>query len=877
MQSIEKLENVASVSYAPGTSRRKSSIFVLNQSALTMPSSEREISFHQMSTPTARFSQQRSVAFGSPEAAVYNIGSPSASFTPMPKSEAKTLFPLPDKSSDDDVDGTSFTDSNLQDISNIEDVTMQIESNLDALVDKITDGTMNGSPELSPIEKIAGDTGVFNFSDQMKNGVYTYKEQSQFSPSSRSPSLSQTDHTKEDQTVALEAGMQSLIDNNLKNLSDGNGFHAADTSTVESVEKTDADSILSIHSRSETFTAHFDVSVEAETLDLSLDAPNGALSLGMDMTGESIQNEGHTIDLEGNMTTLLAAAATFHSYPKEVGSEADPTKDASPFDSGDDSMMIESPLNETETNKRRRKSIASASFSLDRTDDGRRFSLRSEGLRFGQEKSVSFSDTAEFIQSVAHYSSEENQVISTQAVESPIMLTKQESERLLASIWEQLRRPDQLDNVAPDVLEVFSSADQGMDAIVFEKWGQLLQAACREIESTTNAEEEAELTLSEHIMNSPHDELLDLLRKLESSGTDSAVVQKSLQELVKNTRRKVEREWSSWISQVLESFRNPLLAVTSNFDGESTYIEYALKSCDEYHQMISRMSHENARQVRRKSLLRRKADSTSLEDEIARIVNELGEIEEEIENLGKYAESAEEEKSKLNENLDIAGRYDEMCSSARACQKDYLCLRGLHSWNISGLCDAGMEFTTLGSCPQTCSRIYIQGMNTEAIQLRLEREDSDARSHKAMYRYKGAIAAFLDVCVGRMELSTSDVLLHSPFQVAEHLQTNAWLLGRLDLTAKELHVLQRRYGAKLVRKSHETFSLNVDFASSTVKVAVKFEVDPLYPSLPVDVSLDVVEGHVDLDVLQKTLTKNSRPGFGSLSKACDILQSALSG
>eukprot|EP00529_Nitzschia_sp_RCC80_P002243 CAMPEP_0113522466 /NCGR_PEP_ID=MMETSP0014_2-20120614/45204_1 /TAXON_ID=2857 /ORGANISM="Nitzschia sp." /LENGTH=1907 /DNA_ID=CAMNT_0000420525 /DNA_START=175 /DNA_END=5899 /DNA_ORIENTATION=+ /assembly_acc=CAM_ASM_000159 len=862
-QSLDTLESEAVLSHAAGSKRRKSSISVLNHTVLSTGPDERKVGINGTSTPS-----NRSVAFGSPEVATYNVGSPSASFTPMPKSEAKALYPLPDKSTEEN-DGASTFKSNIQMLDN-NDETVQIESDLNALVDKISDGNMSGSPELSPIEKNGGDTGVFNFPAGTRKGVSKDASPSEFSPSSQSPSLSRTgmQESHEDKTVELEVAMQSLIENNMKDPIEGQlTSHASkETSPTESVQLADSDSIASVHSRSGKFTAQFEVPLEAQKLDFSIDATDGAMSLDMDSTRGTINEEGQTVDLEGNMTTLLATAGLVRSNREDSkvleANEADPRggNDTSLFDSGDDLSMVESPWHQNGKENSRRKSIASKSFSLDCS-----------------QKSVSFSNTTEFIESIAGTSSNEDQDMDTGSIDESNSVTEQECETLVSCILELIRNSNKPNEGTQDAMEVFSSTDQGMDVVVFEKWGQLLQAACTEIEST-NEERKAKETLLDEITNTTDYHVRNLLRKLESTGTDRTLVETSIRNLVADSHRKVVKEWDLWISQVVESYQTQLLDVASNFAGESSSIEDALASCNEYHQMILRTGDENARQARRKSLLRRTAGSTSLENEIASIENELSEMEKELHELRNNTVSLKEEKKVLNQTLHAASKHNALHSMASDCQKNYLSLRGLHSWNIGSLLGTGMVFTTLGSCPQTCSKMYVEGMNTKAIELRLEKVQSIGPSSqsKGLYRYKGATAMFLNACVERMERVTSRALLDSPSQVAEQMQTYAWRMGRLDLTAKELHMLHRRYGAKLVRKNNDIFSLAIGFASSTGKVAVEFHVDPRYPSLPVDVRLDLIEGHADLDVLLKSLTKNAKPGFGSLSKACDIMHSVLS-
>jgi gluconate kinase len=113
--------------------------------------------------------------------------------------------------------------------------------------------------------------------------------------------------------------------------------------------------------------------------------------------------------------------------------------------------------------------------------------------------------------------------------------------------------------------------------------------------------------------------------------------------------------------------------------------------------------------------------------------------------------------------------------------------------------------------------------------------------------------------------------LTSVSQIGDNMQNYMWMMGRLDQTVIELHNLRRRYRTKLSQKGDDSFLLSVNFQSQSAKINVDFKIDHYYPSLPLEVQLNLMEGEINLGDIRRALQKNSKPGFGNLSRACGIV------
>ena len=122
-----------------------------------------------------------------------------------------------------------------------------------------------------------------------------------------------------------------------------------------------------------------------------------------------------------------------------------------------------------------------------------------------------------------------------------------------------------------------------------------------------------------------------------------------------------------------------------------------------------------------------------------------------------------------------------------------------------------------------------------------------------------------------------DCKFNSSEQIAPTVQLFDWKLRRLELIQKELFRLRSRYETILNYELDETedfFVFVVDFVnkSSTKKLRASFDVGAAYPFTPMEVSLEVLEGDLSIDDLSRQLISTTRPGYGYLSRACDILE-----
>eukprot|EP00536_Pseudo-nitzschia_multiseries_P011654 jgi/Psemu1/243992/estExt_Genewise1.C_4080020 len=941
---------------------------------------------------------RRSVAFGSPEAAEYNIGSPSVSLTPMPKGRAKALFALPAKC------GISLENEiHKNQTENQTNQYTEDELGMDVLIDKITVEQMNNSPKLSPIEKRKTDTDVFQVPSNMMS--------------------IQGNLCCEDRTVELESGMQLLLAKNMKELEKQHSLntkHSPSVSPVEcrdnSVELTDSESIASIHSKYEKYTADLVLPIDAQRLDFShvsetskrdyssadvedgktvelegnmLSLLHATCSKEGDTEQKSIPNndnmemsqstgnlksmnsnanveDGKTVELEGNILSLLQATNSGDTEKESIAkNKMETSVDSASIANVEDDKTMElegnmlSLLQATESGDNEKESIPndnmemrvdSASLmqftgnlksmsSIANVEDDKTMELEGNMLTLlqaacckeggteqesiakdkmeisvdaaslminndisqkftGNLKSLSSNANVEgsktvelegnmssLLQTTDAYKiktgKDENALIDKDGMDadlsSSIVTEVRPQSPGSSNINEACRIDTRFDVTETSDVKVRRRKSLSSKSFTLDRIDQSQKAVCGEVERRTDLEGTAAASLISVVKDDP-DFFSVIQNKIQCSG-DSSDIQKSLKNLVQAGQTLIEYEWNSWLVTVLESFYGPLNDIPQIFANDETKLDEAFQHCKNMQIDISFMSDRKTKRARRKSLLRHQSLVTKLEVEIDNIEAQLSTIRSELEEIER------EENDIFKATTDCQGIHqeaefcDDLKSKAESSQKTFLSLRGLHSWSIGTISEQDLEFSTIGSCPHTHLKLLYKGTKFgKASTNLLSKSDATHLIAKSLHAYQGSIASFLEMATRRLMSMSSESNENGSIRISHHLQKYTWHIGRLDLVAKEFQVVQRRFNGKLCRNGAEgIFSFIVEFESEKSIIVADFTIEPVYPSFPVEVRLDLISGEQDLERVRRALVKNAKPGFGSLSRACDIIQSIVRG
>ena len=264
-----------------------------------------------------------------------------------------------------------------------------------------------------------------------------------------------------------------------------------------------------------------------------------------------------------------------------------------------------------------------------------------------------------------------------------------------------------------------------------------------------------------------------------------------------------------------------------------------------------------------------KSASHALEDEIRALEVQISDSMSMLDESKSQEAKTEEKCTQLQEIALLAEEYKSLSFEAVPSQKQYLTLKGLHSWNPSSLCESRLGFTSNGSTFQTSTNLTYELDESGAFERLVSL--NPARAQKFGSRYNPTISSFLDSCVQRQVDASKTLSSMSASQIGDNMHNFMWVMGRLDQTAIELQSLSRRYKTRFTKVGEGSFLFSVEFDGKSGSVHVDFEIDHFYPSLPLGVQLSLMEGKLSLPHIQKALQKNAKPGFGNLSRACGIV------
>lgn len=207
-------------------------------------------------------------------------------------------------------------------------------------------------------------------------------------------------------------------------------------------------------------------------------------------------------------------------------------------------------------------------------------------------------------------------------------------------------------------------------------------------------------------------------------------------------------------------------------------------------------------------------------------------------------------------------------TSVQSSQKQFLLLKGVSCWSLLSASEAIVSVkTTAGSLNSTS----ILNIDFSQKEINVNFGYKPVVSKGELPTFHGPIAGFMSAQMRQVANYISDSPIGDTSKIGEKVQHYAWSAGRIDQTAGELEHLLRRHSAKLLRTGNFSFTFSVEFESRSTKLTAEFPIELSYPSLPLGVKFDVWKGSIDVKALRKNLVKTTTPGFGSLSRVCDII------
>ncbi|GKZ00367.1 hypothetical protein MPSEU_000989700 [Mayamaea pseudoterrestris] len=398
---------------------------------------------------------------------------------------------------------------------------------------------------------------------------------------------------------------------------------------------------------------------------------------------------------------------------------------------------------------------------------------------------------------------------------------------------------------------------------LFQKYELSMAGVCQELhiqcqkefgmdlDVGTSEESELHLLTLQHAVRSPSESEVDL------------------QHFANAAFEETEFDLDVWLVQLVSQ----MLTLLQDYMQEVTLFSHQVddnaKFIDEEAEVLSTLNSKAFDKARRRSLDRRKTAAAVLEEEIAI-------LEANINRVDLIVEQSEKRLATLNEIDRQTDLSSTLCVETATLQVEtahldrrYSMAKSCSMLTPTRLTANEISFYCVGPCPAACFCVTFQPVNsTESW--RCDFNVQEELFADFVGRPIKSVTPLYQLRIQSLACAAKQMELH-PSKIGFFLQELNSKMNRMQQTAVELASLKRRYPASsLFVDEDDDLVFKVTFKS---RVCAKtffatFEVTESYPFLPVTVDVD---GDVKFDKVLELLKKHAQPGFGYLSRTCDLL------
>ena len=613
----------------------------------------------------------------------------------------------------------------------------------------------------------------------------------------------------------------------------------------------DLDSTMdSVFIATNTFINNEDVTDIVE-LEATMDSVLAAAGSPDENTEEGVTE---TVALEANMTSLLDIA----DRDVDVSDDRDTIDTASVLGNDEVFHFDLSNTPRTSGDPRRRSSSASS----------RRFSI----APFGR---VSLSEDGNVVMSAQD---------ETFLLDMPPKLAHEvdltaEDDKLYDEVLELTSK--QIDDlVGLRAIAIFHEIDTVVEAkavstiaknqFITEAMEEFVEAVCSEVEGKAESSSDSESRFQSLVEEIPG-ELLLLQKSLRQVGGNEEVIS-----LACAVQKFVENEWNSWETMVAEAMVGQVNLIPEEIQEDKDRIKKCSTLVDDTQEALSLMAGRAAQKARRRSMDRRVTAVSKVEEEIRELEGFLVQARSELKSTTVQLEATQDATTRERQ-ADLIKQELTVCKqAAELSQGKFVSLKGLSSSAPLEVGDSALSIAFFGTSPKSCftASFNLHQQGPVSFSARVDPCHFKSRRGRKI-KYTTGTTTFLKARISTMVGSVNMSTLSSMSEVGMLLQRLEWTKGRIELTANEITTLQQRYKAEITTGqdsvSKSDFLVHVVFAGSIDKLFATFELTATYPFGPQHISLDTEARQLNIDDLKKQLIKYAKPGFGYMSRACDVM------
>jgi len=872
---------------------------------------------------------RKTVAFGSPEAAEYNLGSPSVNMTPIPPEIARVRFSIPRSgTTSSSSSGSVSRDDNANTMVSI----VPLESDINALLLTAQSSCFGSSPASAHIDNIRDTIKPVNLHHQSEGrgldviavpSILSSPPDSSTEAMDCDESLSSHDERaskdlRKEHTVELEDDVLAL-------LKSAEVKHHAENCHLSSASDSPKDK------------ENMDISFEEDSSIINdTDSASISLSSFQQDFDARVADKEFTVELEGDVRTLLAShkflTDDIASISKKNSREPLPDLSETTLDVGSgkieataeldcdveevlkacmdvSDITSEAPafsiVNAEAPNfcQRFEPELSSYSIELDANPPN---SSSDSNLNATNNLSIESPDTPRTTTSnVSSVAS-----IRTLSIDKKSPLLIEENFRSDATptmnISSVLDQPSNFESpmhpsallTSEDLMALIPSFEPDIDDYFMNSYLLLSRTADKEVIQATSslvveASAEIEKMVAEtscegqkylsHAIETNAVCMGDLQRKLQNA---DLVVDSGMHDLLKGladaVRNQVEGEWSSWETQLTEALMQTMDATyNGKIIEDIKYVENGMKTLESAKESVSIMNRKAVKRARRRSLNRRKAAVSLILEEIKLLEIEQQDVVANQKSMKKYLDSLGMLVQLKKNHVGKDAIMQKRCV-VESSEKRYKMQEALSCWLPKSLSNKELVITfpggsmTNSSCVEFKALILQGDKNVDFKAVILPQEEFYRQHCSAELRLFWN-RRLVSLC---QEINEFQVPLVTDLQCI--LQRLEWKLCRLDMICREISSLQCKYEVRLEKiggDDDDTELISILFIGKrqSTKLRVFFNIYESYPNAPLDIHIQTLIGgdKFDTDALYRFLQNSVSPGFSYATRLCYAVKSYL--
>jgi hypothetical protein len=415
---------------------------------------------------------------------------------------------------------------------------------------------------------------------------------------------------------------------------------------------------------------------------------------------------------------------------------------------------------------------------------------------------------------------------------------------------------------------------------------KVFASICYEIESELENRDIIDAQFRE-IVDNNEDLMRDIQTRIRTLG-DTAFKEEA-QFLLQSHNETELAHWHQWLTDVTGVYNNELsTTILPVLQKDTAVLSENSSLIDRNREQIALpLLIRSARRATKKNFERTMSEVSSCEDEVSELEAQVEDAERQLELL-QSTQARMHAVAESNEKSDALRQDEKECrGTADRSYFKFFSIERLHNWILTGSSESSISLVFRGLSMETSIHLSFAITSASAVTLKAE-----------FGKLPRNVTSFLNVAGGKQSkfhpavsefLNTKMVLLcndmrHSqiakPSEISSVIHFAELRVARIEAVAKELDSIIAWCKNSFIQPSdslRDGYDFTTYLSTSSRKAErlhVVLTIPDCYPFAPIDTKVHANGGHFDTESISRDLKKATKPGFGSLTAAVKVLQSA---